>query len=76
MNYIDLFSGVGGFSIGAYVAGMSFDNHFFSEVDPFWVELYQKRFPDAIALGDLTKIDTEVLKETYGDEWLITGGFP
>ena len=72
MNYIDLFSGIGGFALGAYWAGMKFENHYFSEVDSYCVELYQKRFPDAVALGDITKIDTSKLS----GNWIITGGFP
>lgn len=83
MNYIDLFSGIGGFALGAYLAGMKFDNHYFSEVEPFAVELYQKRFPDAIPLGDITKIKTEDIKEFNMDnkkepvsDTIITGGFP
>lgn len=59
--------------MGAYWAGMKFDNHYFSEVEPFAVELYQKRFPDAIPLGDITKIKTEDLPH---GEYIITGGFP
>ena len=71
MNYIDLFSGFGGFALGAYWAGMKFDKHYFSEVNKYCVELYQKRFPDAIALGDITKI-----KSMPGGDYFITGGFP
>jgi DNA (cytosine-5)-methyltransferase 1 len=73
MNYIDLFSGIGGFALGAYWAGMKFDNHYFSEVEPYAVELYQKRFPDAIPLGDITKHKEWKLEP---GEYIITGGFP
>jgi DNA (cytosine-5)-methyltransferase 1 len=73
MNYIDLFSGIGGFALGAYWAGMKFENHYFSEVEPFAAELYQERFPDVIPLGDITKIKTEDLPN---GEYIITGGFP
>lgn len=73
MNYIDLFSGVGGFALGAYWAGMKFDNHYFSEVEPYAVELYQKRFPDAIPLGDITKHEEWDLPD---GEYVITGGYP
>ncbi len=76
MNYIDLFSGIGGFALGAYWAGMRFENHFFSDIEKFAVELYQKRFPDAIPLGDITKIDTDKLIAEYGTDWVLTGGFP
>ncbi len=73
MNYVDLFSGIGGFALGAYWAGMHFENHYFSEVDPYCVELYQKRFPDAIPLGDITKYKEWDIEP---GEYIITGGFP
>jgi len=66
VNYIDLFSGIGGFALGAYWAGMKFDRHYFSEIDPYCVELYQKRFPDAIPLGDIKEIDCEELADAEG----------
>ena len=74
-NYIDLFHGVCGFSYGAYLAGMKFKNHFCSDIEPYTQELYKLRFPDSIQLGDISKIDTDELKK-YGDNWIITGGFP
>ena len=54
--FLDLFSGIGGFALGAYWAGLRFDKHYFSEVDDYAINLYQKRFPEAIPLGDITKI--------------------
>jgi DNA (cytosine-5)-methyltransferase 1 len=75
LNYIDLFHGIGGFALGAYWAGMKFDNHFCSDIEPYAQKLYKLRFPESIQLGDITKIDTEVLKQ-YGNKWIITGGFP
>jgi DNA (cytosine-5)-methyltransferase 1 len=76
MNYLDLFSGIGGFALGAYWAGMKFDNHLCSDVEKYPVELYKKRFPDSIQLGDITKIDWHKLKKDFSGEWIITGGFP
>lgn len=76
MNYLDLFSGIGGFALGAYWAGMKFDNHFCSDIEPYAEELYKLRFPDSIQLGDIYKIDTQELIDEYGKEWVITGGFP
>ncbi len=52
---------------------MRFEKHYFSEVDKYCIELYSKRFPEAISLGDITNIEFEDLPE--GD-WIITGGFP
>ncbi len=74
MNYLDLFSGIGGFALGAYYAGFKCDKHYYSEIEKYPAELYQLRFPDSIPLGDITKIDFEKLKD--GNEWIITGGFP
>ena len=74
-NYIDLFHGIGGFALGAYMAGMKFKNHFYSDIEKYCQRLYKLRFPDSIQLGDITKIDTKDLKR-YGNKWIITGGFP
>lgn len=54
----------GGFPLGAYWAGIEFNAHYFSEVDPWAVGLYQKRFPDAIPLGDIREIDGKALADT------------
>jgi DNA (cytosine-5)-methyltransferase 1 len=61
MNYLDLFSGIGGFALGAYNAGCRFDRHYFSEIDPWCCELYARRFPDAVPLGDIREIDGKAL---------------
>jgi predicted DNA-binding protein YlxM (UPF0122 family) len=63
MNYLDLFSGIGGFAYGAYLAGMKFDNHLCSDIETYCQKLYKLRFPDSIQLGDITKIDTNFIKE-------------
>ena len=73
MNYLDLFHGIGGFALGAYWAGMKFENHYCSDIEPWCQKLYAKRFPDSIQLGDITKIDTSKLP---AGDWIITGGFP
>ena len=56
MNYLDLFSGIGGFSLGLKQAGFKFDKHYFSEVDKYAIEVYQKQFPEAEGLGSVTDI--------------------
>lgn len=71
--FLDLFSGIGGFHLGAQWAGVHFDKYYYSEVDPYAIKVYAKRFPDAIGLGDITKIDGLALP--IGD-WIIAGGFP
>jgi DNA (cytosine-5)-methyltransferase 1 len=73
LNYLDLFHGIGGFALGAYWAGMKFENHYCSDIEPWCQKLYAQRFPDSIQLGDITKIDAEDLP---AGEWIISGGFP
>jgi site-specific DNA-cytosine methylase len=78
--FIDLFSGIGGFALAAHWAGLRFDRHYFSEIKPYPAAVYQKRFPDALFLGDITAIDGRKLCEEWGDREsarvIITGGFP
>jgi DNA (cytosine-5)-methyltransferase 1 len=87
MNYLDLFSGIGGFALGAYQAGWRFEKHYFSEVDDYAIRVYQQRFPEAINLGDITKIVAESKSTGWGkngngqfgrykSDWIISGGFP
>ena len=71
--FLDLFSGIGGFALGAYWAGLRFDKHYFSEVDGYAIQVYQKRFPEAELLGDIRNVDYRKLPK---GEWFVTGGFP
>jgi DNA (cytosine-5)-methyltransferase 1 len=73
MNYLDLFSGIGGFALGAKWAAIQFDKHYFSEVDDYAIGIYKKRFPNAIPLGDVTKINYAELPR---GNWFVSGGFP
>jgi DNA (cytosine-5)-methyltransferase 1 len=61
MNYLDLFHGIGGFALGAYWAGMKFENHYCSDIEPYTQKLYKLRFPDSIQLGDIRGIDGKKL---------------
>jgi DNA (cytosine-5)-methyltransferase 1 len=40
---------------------LRFDKHYYSEVDEYATKIYRQRFPDAIPLGDITKIDVKAL---------------
>jgi DNA (cytosine-5)-methyltransferase 1 len=71
--FLDLFSGIGGFALAAYYAGLRFDLHYFSETDNYAIELYKKRFPDAIPLGDIKYVNYAKLPKA---DWLVTAGFP
>jgi DNA (cytosine-5)-methyltransferase 1 len=74
MNYfLDLFSGIGGFALGAYWAGLRFDAHYFSGVYHYACKGYATRFPEAKALGDIRAIRGS---ELPAGDWIIAGGFP
>jgi DNA (cytosine-5)-methyltransferase 1 len=55
-HFLDLFAGIGGFRLGAEWAGLRFDRHYFSEVDPYAIDVYSHRFPEAQSLGDIRGI--------------------
>lgn len=56
MKIIDLFSGIGGFSLGFQRAGFQFTEHYFSEIDKSAIANYKHNFPNAKNLGDITTI--------------------
>ena len=75
--YIDCFSGIGGWSLAAFWAGWRFDEHYFSEIESFPIKVFQQRFPDAVALGDIAKINIKALKEKHiNDSFILSGSFP
>lgn len=76
MNYLDLFHGILGFSLGAYWSGIKFENHFVSDKDIFCQKLAKLRFPNSIQLGDITEINLNDLRIKYNTPWIVTAGFP
>ena len=56
MKLIDLFSGIGGFSLGFHKAGYHFTEHYFSEIDKHAIANYKNNFPNAKYIGDITTI--------------------
>jgi hypothetical protein len=71
INYLDLFSGIGGFTLGLLQAGFEFSWHGYSEVDIYANEIYRKRFPNAKELGDVKKIHVGELPKL---DSLVLGG--
>ena len=56
MKLIDLFSGIGGFSLGFQRAGYQFTEHYFSEIDKHAIANYKHNFPHAKYIGDITTL--------------------
>ena len=72
INYLDLFSGIGGFHEGLKQAGFKFDWVGYSEIDKYAKQIYKKHFPESEDLGDVRTIRTDKLPHIN----LITFGFP
>ena len=74
INLLDLFSGIGGFSLGLQQAGIKIGWHGYSDIDKYANELFKRRFEDAEQLGSITNVSYKSLKGKRID--LLTGGFP
>ena len=72
MKIIDLFSGIGGFSLGFQKAGYQFTEHYFSEIDKHAIANYKYNFPHAKNLGDITTLHGR----DFTDIDIITFGSP
>ena len=72
INLLELFSGVGGFSVGIEQAGINIGWHGFSDIDQHANKTFQRRFPNAKELGSVVDIDPKQLPSID----LVTFGFP
>lgn len=68
MKVLDLFSGIGGFSLGLERAGM--ETVAFCEIEPFCQKVLKKHWPDVPIFNDVRSLDYD------GSVDLICGGFP
>jgi DNA (cytosine-5)-methyltransferase 1 len=71
LRVLDLFSGIGGFSLGLDRAG-GFETVAFCEIEPFPRKVLAKHWPGVPIYEDVTTADFE----TVGPVDLVTGGFP
>jgi len=70
LQHLDLFSGIGGFSLAAQMVG-GIETRQFVEIDPYCQKVLAKNFP-GIPIHD----DIRTYSAKPGDFDLITGGFP
>ena len=71
MQVLDLFSGIGGFSLGLKRAGM--ETIGFCEIDPFCRKVLAKHWPDVTVHTDIRGLNG---KDYKGRADVICGGFP
>jgi DNA (cytosine-5)-methyltransferase 1 len=71
MRVLDLFSGIGGFSVGLHEAGM--ETVGFCEMDSFCQKVLKKHWPNVPIHSDIKELDGH---EYRGTVELVCGGFP
>lgn len=76
MNYLDLFSGCGGFRLGLQKAGVTPTHEFHSEIDKHADKVYCEHYPQSENLGDVTTIEPTDGTIRGHKINLITYGFP
>jgi|TARA_R100000479_G_C6390530_1_gene204911 DNA (cytosine-5)-methyltransferase 1 len=74
MRVLDLFSGIGGFSIGLEKSGMT--TAAFCEIDDYAKKVLKKNWSDVPIYDDVTKLSKEVLDNDGISVDVICGGFP
>jgi DNA (cytosine-5)-methyltransferase 1 len=74
MKVLDLFSGIGGFSLGLERAGM--ETVAFCEYDKKAQLVLKKHWPDVPIYNDVRELNGKQIREEIGAVQLICGGFP
>jgi DNA (cytosine-5)-methyltransferase 1 len=75
LKVLDLFSGIGGFSLGLDRAG-GFETVAFCEIEPFPRKVLAKHWPGVPCYEDVTKLTGDILRRDGISVDVITGGFP
>jgi len=70
LKVLDLFSGIGGFSLGLHSTGI-FETTKFVEFDSFCQKVLAKNFPNIPIEGDIKNV-----KGQEGEADIVVGGFP
>jgi len=74
MKMLDLFSGIGGFSLAASWSGI--ETVAFCEKDKFCRQVLKKHWPDVPAFYDIRRLNAKKVNERYGPIDIIAGGVP
>jgi DNA (cytosine-5)-methyltransferase 1 len=76
LKHLDLFSGIGGFSLGLESAGLV-ETVAFCDFDKYCQQVLNKNFPGVPVYGDVKELNHEKLKADGIDQVdIITGGYP
>ena len=76
LNHLDLFSGIGGFSLGLEATGY-FDTVAFCDYDPYCQKVLRKHWPWVTIYDDVKELNSERLSANGHTEVdIITGGYP
>ena len=71
-NVLDLFSGIGGFTLGLQQAGIKHNWLGYSEIDPYAKKVFRRHYEEAEDLGSVTNVRAEDLPRID----IVTFGFP
>jgi len=80
LRHLDLFSGIGGFSLGLEATG-AFETIAFCDIEKYCLEVLEKRFPHVPRYTDLRELNYErlradgIISDTKKID-IITGGYP
>jgi DNA (cytosine-5)-methyltransferase 1 len=75
LRVLDLFSGIGGFSLGLERTG-GFETVAFCEIDPFCRRVLAKHWPDVPIYEDVRTLTADALSRDGIAADVICGGFP
>lgn len=75
LKVLDLFSGIGGFSLGLERTG-GFETVAFCEIEEFPRKVLKKHWPEVPCYEDVTKLTGDILRNDGIAVDVITGGFP
>lgn len=72
LKMFSMFTGIGGFELGAINAGIDLEVVGYSEINKYAIQVYKKHFPEGVNHGDATRI----VPESLPDFDILVGGVP